>query len=456
MRSIRVIFTLNLYSQQTNNYTYHIESNYWSIDNPLQNQGNPEPDVFTWQYATIPNISNITDVIFIDTAKGWITHTNTGAARTTDGGFNWDLISFHDSTFTTLYNGVYFINQNTGWCVGGAVQIRKTTDGGLQWFKQYSAPVAGVLNNIYFFDSNNGIAIGRKTASYNSFMERTTNGGNAWSEIVVSTPSNNELHDQYWFDSNTGWVCGRNILLKTTNGGINWTNQYANIPPTQNGQNELLSIWFVNQQTGWIGGSNLDSKNIYKTINGGLNWVFQNNPVSFYTYTQINDMRFLTADSGWAVHGTPFSGAIMSTTNGGVNWIIEEGSNYWFDCITNYQRFKAWCGSSSGRVWYTYLTSVTGIQNAGNKIPESYKLFQNYPNPFNPVTVIEFDISANTRADLSVFDITGRKIETLLKGDLSAGKYKFDFNAENYSSGIYFYRLETSGFTKTMKMVMIK
>jgi photosystem II stability/assembly factor-like uncharacterized protein len=178
------------------------------------------------------------------------------------------------------------------------LQIRKTTNGGVNWFKQYAPPAAGVFNNIYFLDANTGIAIGRKTINYNSFIARTTNAGNNWTEIVATTANENELHSQYWFGSNTGWISGRNTLLFSTNGGINYTNLFSNVPSTGNGQNEILCITFVNQQTGWIGGSNLDNKNLYITTNGGNNWTFQYNPASNNYYPQINDVRFMTQDSG--------------------------------------------------------------------------------------------------------------------------------------------------------------
>ena len=337
--------------------------------------------------------------------------------------------------------------------VGGSVQVRKTTNGGINWFKQNSAPVAGVLNSVYFFDENTGIASGRKGINFNSFIERTTNGGTNWTEIIATTAANNELSDQYWFDANTGWICGRDVLLKTTNGGLNYTNLYTNVPPTSNGANALLSITFVNQNTGWIGGSNVDKKNLYVSTNGGVNWTFQNNPAASNTYTQINDVKFLSQDSGWAVHGTPFTGAIMFTTNAGVNWITEEGSNDWFDCITYSQRIKAWCGAS-GKVWYTsLLVNVTQNQKG---IPQKYNIYQNYPNPFNPVTKIKFDIPAESNVNITIYNILGKEISNVVNERLASGSYEVNWDASNYPSGIYYYKLSAGNFNETKKMILLK
>jgi photosystem II stability/assembly factor-like uncharacterized protein len=447
-----------LYSSQIYSQTQavlDIKCNNWKIESDNVHSGYSEPDLFTWQYIQSSTTSQITDIFFIDDKTGWATHAGNGGMRTTDGGNTWTNNIFNDTSFTTLYGGVYFVNQTTGWEVGGALQIRKTTNGGVNWFKQTPPTAAGVFNNVYFFDENTGIAIGRKNASYNSFTARTTNSGLNWTEIVVSTSNENELSDQFWFDANTGWLCGRNMLLKSTNGGLNYTDYFPNVPPTGNGANALLSITFVNQMTGWIGGSNLDKQNIYKTTNGGLNWIFQPNPVTANTYTQINDVKFMTQDSGWAIHGTPATGAIMFTTNAGANWIIEEGSSNWFDCITYYQRIKAWVGASGGKVWFTAPLIVTGVNN-NNETAVEYILEQNYPNPFNPKTIINYQLAMSSDVRLIIYDAIGRELAALLNQKQSAGKYEIEWNASNYPSGVYFYKLTAGAFSEVRKMVLIK
>lgn len=469
---MRIIFTLvslllfiqTFFSQASNIDNYNPITNVWSISHTSSNEGNENSPVFIWQPVQTPVTSQIVKVFFIDVHLGWASHNGNGGLRTTDSGFNWTTISFSDTNFTTSYNGVYFLDQNTGWMVGGALQIRKTTNGGVNWFKQYAPPAAGVFNHIYFFDANTGIAIGRKTINYNSFIARTTNAGNNWTEIVATTANENELHSQYWFNSNTGWISGRNTLLFSTNGGLNFTNLFSNVPPTSNGQNELLCITFVNQQTGWIGGSNLDNKNLYITTNGANNWTFQYNPASTNTYPQINDVRFMTQDSGWAIHGTPATGAIMFTTNAGINWVTEEGSSNWFNSISIYNRSKAWCGASGGKIWYALLDQFNGISSNNNEIPGKFMLYQNYPNPFNPETKIKFLIPLNKGGGfsrgmytkLTVYDILGREITTLVNQNLKPGTYEITWDRSIYTSGVYFYKLTVGSFTETKRMVLLK
>ena len=104
----------------------------------------------------------------------------------------------------------------------------------------------------------------------------------------------------------------------------------------------------------------------------------------------------------------------------------------------------------------TTICLVIGIQPISNEIPNSYEIYQNYPNPFNPNSKIKFQIAKVGKIFLSVYDILGRKVATLVNEELNPGIYEVDFVGSNFSSGIYFYKLETDGFSDTKKMVLLK
>ena len=175
--------------------------------------------------------------------------------------------------------GVHFINRSTGWIVGVGGTIRKTTNSGIYWINQDYEIYSGYYRKVLFFNENTGIVIGEKNGPY-GYVIKTTNSGVNWNEIYLSANNPTDLDDQYWFDIHTGWICGTNNLLKTTNGGIDFVDYFANVPPTQNGTNGLLGISFINYNTGWLAAGNADHKNIYKTTNAGINWFFQDNPVA--------------------------------------------------------------------------------------------------------------------------------------------------------------------------------
>jgi len=89
-------------------------------------------------------------------------------------------------------------------------------------------------------------------------------------------------------------------------------------------------------------------------------------------------------------------------------------------------------------------------------IPTNYELSQNYPNPFNPSTVIKFALPENSKVLLEVYNILGEKVATLINTEMKAGYHSITFDARNLTSGVYFYRIETSKFRDVKKMVLVK
>jgi len=102
---------------------------------------------------------------------------------------------------------------------------------------------------------------------------------------------------------------------------------------------------------------------------------------------------------------------------------------------------------------------IIGVKQISSGIPQNFSLSQNCPNPFNPVTKIKFTIPVTGHAmvvRLRIYDILGREINALINEKLSPGSYEVEWNASNFPSGIYFYRLETQGFSESKKMVLVK
>ncbi len=107
---------------------------------------------------------------------------------------------------------------------------------------------------------------------------------------------------------------------------------------------------------------------------------------------------------------------------------------------------------------YEYTTSVDDEKDT--VIPSEYSLEQNYPNPFNPSTKIKFSLSKAAHTNLSIFNVQGKKVATLVNKKLSAGVHTYNFDANSgilhLASGRYFYRLESGGYSQTKKMVLAK
>jgi hypothetical protein len=167
------------------------------------------------------------------------------------------------------------------------------------------------------------------------------------------------------------------------------------------------------------------------------------------------------------------------SSNNGTNW--SQVTSYNGNMTTwTYQNFDitSYCNSSTnvrirfrltsdaGSVadgWYVddikilgYQSPILGVGSNGNLTPNKFSLEQNYPNPFNPTTQINYSIAKEGLVKISIYDILGREVKTLVNEVKTPGFYAVDFNGTNLSSGMYFYRMESGSFIDTKKMTLIK
>ena len=102
------------------------------------------------------------------------------------------------------------------------------------------------------------------------------------------------------------------------------------------------------------------------------------------------------------------------------------------------------------------IMNPNSVGNSTTEIPNSYSLSQNYPNPFNPTTKINFALPKQGLVTLKIYDVLGREVRTLVNEVKSAGQFSVDFSASEFSSGVYFYKLESGTFSETKRMMLIK
>jgi hypothetical protein len=101
------------------------------------------------------------------------------------------------------------------------------------------------------------------------------------------------------------------------------------------------------------------------------------------------------------------------------------------------------------------LGTGTSVDRAEG-VPTVYELSQNYPNPFNPTTTIRYSLPVSSNVTLSVFDVLGKEVATLVNGNIEAGVHSVQFNGADLSSGIYFYTLRAGSVVENKKMFLIK
>jgi parallel beta-helix repeat protein len=109
-----------------------------------------------------------------------------------------------------------------------------------------------------------------------------------------------------------------------------------------------------------------------------------------------------------------------------------------------------------GAVENPLAKSITSIGEGLALLPAKFALKQNYPNPFNPLTTINYELPVTDYVELSVYNLLGQKVAILVSEKQAAGTYKVEWNAAGFASGVYYYRLETKGFSETKKLILMK
>ncbi len=103
-----------------------------------------------------------------------------------------------------------------------------------------------------------------------------------------------------------------------------------------------------------------------------------------------------------------------------------------------------------------YTTIATSVEQIGVEVPQEYLLSQNYPNPFNPSTTIRFAIPNQANVKLSVYNAIGEEVAELMNENISAGNHQVTFDATNFSSGLYFYKISAGNLLMLKRMMLVK
>ena len=345
----------------------------------------------------------------------------------------------------------YSTDFGTTWNTSGAIQVNDdpNTTTSDQWFP---AVWCDKNDNGKLYIKWYGTQENPSTFTVNVYATYSTNGG-------VSFVQSQKITNQSWPYPNVG-PCGGCVT--------NYRGDYDAI--SGNGKTSMLA-WFDGRNATWGSYSGYFPDYALLVRPTPLSVTNQNDSV--FTRVVVPGVKLYTDKVKFtvAVTPTPANGTLTLT-------YLNKTSNVTQDSLTSYPdslrlRIRATGGVTSG----VYTVTVTGKGSNGTpihfrpitlnvtpvglvknneSIPKDFVLYQNYPNPFNPTTSIRFDIPKSGMVKLSVYDVSGKLITNLINSNYEAGKYSATFNAENVSSGIYFYKIEAAGFTDVKRMILIK
>ena len=412
------------------------------------------------------------EVCFIDKDKGFVAgganeiHFMAGDVfETNDGGENLNL------NFSTggLISVCLFINDDLGYLLSrqgfAGSSIYKTEDGANHWTTVYkdnfdSTGISFYGNDMYFINANSGWAVGNywDSANYYGVIFATNDGGVSWNiqwKIPYSESQNYNVNSIYFVNEGSGWAVGESGLI------VKYTNQDQwQVKPIVTDL-PLFDVFFCDEEHGWIAGGYYDDDNVYlklfKTNNGGDSW----QEIPDFDY-QINDIYFADNLHGWVVgNDTSRSGIILTTMDGGDNWTVQvEGLSAPLNAI-DFKDGYLWAVGGYGLILKSDITTDIWIDEKNNKIyPTRYTVHQNYPNPFNPITIISWHVGTTcmspVHVEISIYNLLGQKIETILDKFMPAGYHEVEFDGQNLSSGVYLYRIQAGEWQDVRKMVYLK
>jgi len=396
-----------------------------------------------WIKQFSPN-HDLRDIEFIDRNTGWTCGDNY-IYKTTDGGTTWNE-QIHPNV--TYFTQIFPVNKNVVYAVG-LWNFLKTTDGGENWIAIFSGGTGqGLpdLEGLYFINENTGWLVGNVVAM------KTTNGGISFTDSMRIEEIS---QDVYFKDSLNGILCGYSGgFRKTTNGGESWDRiRVLNPGPLYS----FYRLSVFNDSIVWLG-----SRPVYKSTDFGNTW----DSISHYPFPEIGDyvynIDFSSSLTGYAC-GASLN--LFKTTDGGYQWIPQQTTQFFPGLnlgIYAYNDSVVWsCGRK--RVINTVTGGLAGINNFNSEQSIEFKLYQNYPNPFNPVTRINYELQSalggTNYVSLKVYDIFGKKIKTLVNENKTAGSYEITFSAAdgglNLPSGVYFYSLEINDIVVDSKKLLL-
>ncbi|MDD5360798.1 MAG: T9SS type A sorting domain-containing protein [Ignavibacteria bacterium] len=361
---------------------------------------------------------------------------------------------------------------------GTAFAAKFDTNGNIIWIKNYLSNGIDYLLNDIIVANDEGFLCG----SPEYILKIDNNGNYKW-------------HKPYTFDSitsfsklkvfdNNSYICSTQdvpnskfyILKINNNGETLWMKQVTDYVYPEYlflNSNNIISLGGFRQT-----GTNY-LKLVLQTYDTACNFIRSRQCIipryDFLSrcYLSINSNRFLFSSVTPLTLDTHFCAvrildtnlnivhSLDLTTKGGSREIfsaIMQDNNYIF--AAGYYRNLMMGGNDD---FYVIKTDTSlnlhvsiGIRKIESEIPKEFSLYQNYPNPFNPDTKIKFSVHGQSKINMSIYDITGKMVQTLINRNMQTGTYEVTWDASQLPSGTYFCKMTTDKFSRTIKLVLLK
>lgn len=270
--------------------------------------------------------------------------------------------------------------------------VYKSVDNGSTWTLTNSG-LTNLNTNSIIINSNSDVFAG----SFGGGVAKSTDGGTTWNEMSIG-------YDYVWALA----VTSNNVLFAATYG---------------NG--------------------------LYRSTDNGSTWQNMNLGImASYVYA-------ITVDASDNIFVSTWAGGVYASNDLGNSWTSLGLNGYGVSSIVvNRHNSTVLAGTTNGTV-YMKGNNTTSTEKENN-LPVEFSIKQNYPNPFNPTTKIEFTVAKSEMITLTVYNILGQAVETLVNEVMEPGNYSINFDGTKLASGIYIYQFASQSYSSTKKMILQK
>jgi photosystem II stability/assembly factor-like uncharacterized protein len=390
-----------------------------------------------------------------------------GLYKTSDGGLSWESLT--NSPPKSI--GSLLVHPNSADTVyaldgpsGGDAPLYKTEDGGLNWHKIDNYLEEGYGLALDPHNPNIIYTAGCYETNGTDVMAvcKSLDGGISWSRFLLNS-SRSEVYALAIHPKDSNIIFAGGIehiatgeigkIYKSTNGGMDWTD----VSSTLINKDNIFSLALDPLSTDIVYASGFSG--IYKSSNAGANWDFLY-PGKPWDVIEIlidpnNPLIIYAATKGDGVYVSIDNGVTWSTINSGL--LSTE-----IECMALDSNSGLLYAGTAGRGVFRLEISTLDVKpEIQPELPGEFVLHQNYPNPFNAETTILYELPRDTKVTLSVYNMLGQTVCTLLDEKKSAGSYSLNWNGNDSSgnsvvSGVYLYSIQTTNFIEVKKMVLLR
>jgi hypothetical protein len=335
---------------------------------------------------------------------------------------------------------------------GGYVQRYRLINGKAYWEKFPAATFSMIAGEPRTRDSISVVAGWNIVGTISSAVDTGT---------IVSVPPG--LRGSTWYGYSTGYrpvaqlTPGKGYWVKANGAGkfvlvAGQSVRGATVEASGGGVEDLLNAVTIT-----------DSKGSSQTLYFGAD-ANTEIPVAMYSMPPAPpagafDARFETPGGGSMVQtygeeSAEFTVAIQSDAYPvTVSWNVKDAS---YDLTAGAGNMQTMRGEGTMKIGNSEVNRLSLKLTGAGELPKEFALLQNYPNPFNPGTTIKYDLPKDSRVSLKLFNIVGQEVATLVNAEQNAGYKSVQWNADNFASGVYFYRLQAGDFVASKKLLLLK